>query len=139
MLLGALVAPTSATAAVPAGFTDTDVGFTGLVNPTVVRFAPAPDNRIFVAEKSGLIKIFDSLADTTPDDTSRTCAPRPTTSGTAALLGMALDPNFASNGFVYVMYAHDADIGGTAPKWGTRQHGRRSLSRPPRAPTRTDA
>jgi hypothetical protein len=34
------------------------------VNPTVVRFAD--DGRVFVVEKSGLIKVFDSLSDTTP-------------------------------------------------------------------------
>ena len=47
----------------PAGFQETVV-FSGLVNPTVVRFAP--DGRVFVAEKSGVIKVFDSLTDTTP-------------------------------------------------------------------------
>ena len=47
----------------PAGFQDTVV-FSGLTNPTVVRFAV--DGRVFVAEKSGLIKVFDSLTDPTP-------------------------------------------------------------------------
>ena len=32
---------------------------------------------------------------------------------------MVLDPNYASNQRVYVLYAHDAPIGGTAPCWGT--------------------
>src|SRR6185369_4305257 len=35
------------------------------------------------------------------------------------LLGLAVDPNFATNKYVYVLYAHDAAIGGTAPRWGT--------------------
>ena len=47
----------------PAGFTETTV-WTGLGNPTVVRFAP--DGRVFVAAKSGIINVFDSLGDTTP-------------------------------------------------------------------------
>jgi hypothetical protein len=38
--------------------------FSGLTNPTAVRFAS--DGRVFVAEKSGLIKVFDDLTDTTP-------------------------------------------------------------------------
>jgi hypothetical protein len=37
--------------------------FSGLVNPTVVRFLR--DGRILVAEKSGLIKMFDGFDDTT--------------------------------------------------------------------------
>ena len=57
-----IAAPARA-ATLPAGFSES-VAFSGLTNPTVVRFSP--DGRIFVAEKSGLIKVFDSLADTTP-------------------------------------------------------------------------
>ena len=57
----AAVAP--AAASLPAGFTDTAV-FSGLTNPTNVRFAS--DGRVFVAEKSGLLVVFDSLADQTP-------------------------------------------------------------------------
>ena len=52
----------------PAGFTDTTV-FSGLTNPTNVRFAS--DGRVFVAEKSGLLVVFDSLADQTPDGRRR--------------------------------------------------------------------
>ena len=59
--LAGLGASPTVGAPVPAGFTDTVV-LSGLTNPTVVRFAS--DGRVFVAEKSGLIKVFDSLADT---------------------------------------------------------------------------
>jgi hypothetical protein len=50
--LTALMATTAppARAAVPPGFQESTV-FSGLINPTVVRFAS--DNRIFVAEKRG--------------------------------------------------------------------------------------
>ena len=47
----------------PTGFQET-VAFSGLTNPTVVRFAR--DGRVFVAEKSGIIKVFCNLSDTTP-------------------------------------------------------------------------
>ena len=40
------------------------VAFSGLTNPMVVRFAS--DGRVFVAEKAGLIKVFDNLSDQTP-------------------------------------------------------------------------
>ena len=81
----------------------------GLTSPTAVRFSP--DGRVFVAEKSGLIKVFDSLADTTPtifadlrhevDDY-----------WDRGLLGMTLDPSFPADPYVYVLYAFDAAIGG---------------------------
>ena len=47
----------------PAGFTETTV-WSGLGNPTVIRFAP--DGRVFVASKSGIVNVFDNLGDTTP-------------------------------------------------------------------------
>src|SRR5262245_31420382 len=59
------VAPARPVVAAPAqpGFSERVV-FSGLTNPTAFRFAP--DGRVFVAEKSGLIKVFDNLTDTTP-------------------------------------------------------------------------
>ena len=54
---------TQVAAAVPVGFQESVV-WSGLTNPTAIRFAA--DGRVFVAEKSGNIKVFDNLADTTP-------------------------------------------------------------------------
>ena len=73
---------------------------------------------MFVAEKSGLIKVFDSLADPQPDLFAdlRTQVHNFWDRG---LLGLALDPGFPAQPYVYVLYAHDALIGGTAPRWGT--------------------
>jgi PKD repeat protein len=102
-------------ATLPAGFQETTV-FSGLINPTVVRFAS--DDRIFVAEKRGVIKVFDSLTDSTPTVFAdlRTNVYNFWDRG---LLGMALDPNFPANPYVYALYTYDAAIGGTAPRWGT--------------------
>src|SRR6185436_11383639 len=47
----------------PPGFQE-DVVLSGLDLPTAVRFSP--DGRVFVAEKGGMIKVFDSLNDPTP-------------------------------------------------------------------------
>ena len=47
--------------AVENAFNDTVLPQTGLVDPTVIRFAP--DGRMFVAEKSGRIKVFDNVDD----------------------------------------------------------------------------
>ncbi len=88
----------------------------GLTNPTVVEFAR--DGRVFIAEKSGIIKVFDNISDTTATVFAdlRTNVYNYHDRG---LLGMALHPDFPSTPYVYVLYAHDADIGGAAPKWGT--------------------
>ena len=47
----------------PTGFRDSVV-LSGLTNPTVLQFAP--DGRIFVGQKNGVIKVFQSLTDTHP-------------------------------------------------------------------------
>jgi glucose/arabinose dehydrogenase len=115
-MLMAVAAPSAATAATyPLGFNETTV-FSGLTNPTAVRFAS--DGRVFVAEKSGLVKVFDSLADPQPDVFAdlRTQVHNFWDRG---LLGLALDPGFPDRPYVYVLYTYDAAIGGAAPRWGT--------------------
>jgi glucose/arabinose dehydrogenase len=90
--------------------------FSGLTNPTAVRFAS--DGRVFVAEKSGLIKVFDGLSDTSPTlfaDLNVNVH----NYWDRGLLGFALHPNFPATPYVYVLYTYDAPIGGTAPRWGT--------------------
>ena len=63
-LLVTLLSPAAARALVlPTGFSESVV-WSGLTNPTNIEFAA--DGRVFVAEKSGIIKVFDNLADTTP-------------------------------------------------------------------------
>ena len=106
--------PTSAQGTVmPPGFSDTTV-VSGLTFPTAVRFAP--DGRIFVAEKQGLIKVFDNLADTTPS-TYADLRTKVYNASDRGLLGIALDPDFATQPYVYALYTYDAPIGGIAPVW----------------------
>lgn len=107
--------PVSA-AALPAGFQETTV-ISGLSSPTVVRFAS--DGRVFVAEKSGIIKVFDSLADTTPS-TFADLRTNVHDFWDRGLLGMALDPGFPQNPYVYVLYTYDHVLGAAspAPRWG---------------------
>jgi glucose/arabinose dehydrogenase len=95
-------------------FQDTVV-LQGLVDPTVMAFSP--DGRVFVGEKSGLIKVFDNLSDPTPTVFAdlRTNVYNNSDRG---LVGLALDPSFPTQPYVYVRYAYDAAIGGTAPRWG---------------------
>ncbi len=106
--------PASA-ATLPSGFQET-VALTGLTEPTAMRFSP--DGRVFVVEKGGLVKVFDSLS----DPTATVYADLRTnvhSNDDRGLLGLALDPNFPTVPDIFVAYAHDAAIGGTAPRWGT--------------------
>jgi glucose/arabinose dehydrogenase len=117
--LAALVAATApaARAATPPGFQESVV-FSGLSNPTVVRFAP--DGRVFVAEKRGVIKVFDSLTDATPT-TFADLNINVYNFWDRGLLGMALAPNFPSDPYVYILYTYDHELGSAAPapRWGT--------------------
>jgi glucose/arabinose dehydrogenase len=123
LMLGSLAAMMAATAppahaaTLPAGFQESVV-FSGLTNPTAVRFAP--DGRVFVAEKRGVIKVFDSLTDTTPDVFADLNV-NVYNFWDRGLLGMALAPNFPTNPYVYVLYTYDHMLGSTAPapRWGT--------------------
>ena len=109
-----MLVPAAQAGTVPSGFQDS-VALTGFTNPTAVRFAA--DGRVFVAEKSGIIKVFDDLNDPTPT-TFANLNVNVYNFWDRGLLGMALAPNFPSTPYVYVLYAHDAAIGGTAPRWG---------------------
>jgi len=86
------------------GFVDETVT-SGLTLP--VAFAPLPDGRVLVAEKAGVVRVvrngqvladaFIDLRDRVNDYWDR------------GLLGVAADPAFAQNGFVYLFYVHEND------------------------------
>jgi glucose/arabinose dehydrogenase len=84
-------------ATVPAGFTDTLVAG-DLANATAM--AMAPDGRIFVCLQNGALRVVKNGALLpTPFHTVAVNA-----LGERGLLGVAFDPNFNTNGFVYVYY-----------------------------------
>ena len=112
--LALAVCPATAGAiTVPSGFRDT-VAIGGLTNPTSVRFAS--DGRIFVAEKSGLIKVFHGLSDTNPT-TFADLRTQVDDYWDRGLLGLALDPGFPTTPYLYALFTYDAKPGGTAPTW----------------------
>jgi cysteine-rich repeat protein len=116
VLLGLASCPELADAAtLPAGFRERVV-LRGLTEPTAVDFAR--DGRVFVAEKSGIIRVFDGLEDPTPTVFAdlRTNVHNYVDRG---LLGLALHPDFPATPYVYVLYALDAPPGGTPPRYGT--------------------
>ena len=62
-----------------------------------------------------MVKVFDNLSDTTPTILADLNV-NVYNFWDRGLLGMALDP---ANSSLFVLYTYDADIGGTAPKYGT--------------------
>ena len=102
----------------PAGFQD-QIVWSGLQYPTNIEFAP--DGRIFVTEKRGVIKVFDSIGDQTPDifaDLSDEVHDQ----GDRGLIGLALPPDFPTNPWVYVLYAYDAPRGQPWPRTERGRH-----------------
>jgi PKD repeat protein len=113
-------APTSPAAAaiVPPGFTDTAV-WSGLTLPTAIAFAPGPGGKVFVGEKGGIVKVFDSITD--PSATQVVdLHPQVQDFWDRGLLGLAVDPGFGTAGrnFVYVLYTHDHNPEGSPASWG---------------------
>ena len=100
----------------PPSFTE-DTLFAGqVIDPIAVRFLA--DGRAFVAQKNGVIKVFDNVSDTTPV-TFANLSTNVDDFWDRGMLGFALDPGFLTGRpYVYVLYAFDAPIGGTAPTWG---------------------
>ncbi|GIF64195.1 hypothetical protein Ais01nite_22300 [Asanoa ishikariensis] len=112
LTVGALAAPAAA-GPPPAGFTE-QVVMTGLSSPTKLVFAP--DGRILIAQKNGVIKIYDSLSDTTPT-VFADLSSEVFTYGDLGLLSMAVPPDFPDSPYVYVSYTYDGPIGGSAPTY----------------------
>lgn len=80
-------------ATLPTGFSETLIA-SGLSNPTAMAFAP--DGRLFICLQGGQVRVVKNGA----------LLPTPflsvnvNSSGERGLLGIAFDPNFASNQFV---------------------------------------
>jgi len=88
---------TGPSALVPESFSNTQV-VDGLQNPTAMAFAP--DGRLFVCLQGGDVRVIKD----------GTLLPSPFTTvnvdsaGERGLLGIAFDPNFTTNGYLYVYY-----------------------------------
>ena len=84
-------------ATLPTGFTETQIT-NGLSSPTAMDFAP--DGRLFVCLQGGNLRVIKNSALLAAPFVSLIVD----SSGERGLLGVAFDPNFTSNSFVYVYY-----------------------------------
>src|SRR6185369_3293570 len=101
--LSLLLAHSSATAAtLPAGFAETQIAG-GLSSPTAMEIAP--DGRIFVCLQGGQLRVVKNGSLLATPFVSLTVD----SNGERGLLGIAFDPNFATNHFVYVYYTVPGD------------------------------
>jgi len=74
--------------------------------------APNNPNRWYVVEKGGTIRYFNNNTNATTSTLFANISARvDSTPNEAGLLGMAFDPNFASNGYVYLSYTRTGTTG----------------------------
>src|SRR5215213_7547319 len=91
------LAASSRAATLPSGFAETLIT-SDLQSPTAMAFAP--DGRLFVCQQGGQLRVIkNGTLLTTPFLTVSTDS-----TGERGLLGVAFDPNFGANHFVYVYY-----------------------------------
>jgi glucose/arabinose dehydrogenase len=98
ILLGTALPRVAAAVSATAGFSATAVA-TGLEQPTAAAFAP--DARLFVLEKAGAVRVWTAAGGLAaePVITLPSC-----TASEMGLLGLAFDPAFTSNGFLYLYH-----------------------------------
>jgi glucose/arabinose dehydrogenase len=91
--------PAPSAGQLPTGFTDSVIAQV----PDPIALAETPDRRILVADQQGKVFVIKSgalLPKPALNISSKVCAG----ASERGLLGIAVDPNFATNGFVYVYY-----------------------------------
>lgn len=105
LLALAALAPTPAGAALPAGFEEVLLA-SHLDTPTAIDWAP--DGRMFVAEKAGLLKVVTPGA--APQATTvLDISDRVNGYGDRGLLGLAVARDFARTGHLYLLYTYEVD------------------------------
>src|ERR1041384_6263913 len=93
----------------PSGFTDVS-WVSGISNPTAHCWTP--DGRMLVCQKGGALRVIKQNPDLTHPQLQGTEFHSFTvdTTGERGLLGVAVDPSFASNHFVYVYYSNGSPM-----------------------------
>lgn len=105
-LFGAGIALAPSAAALPPGFTK-ETAVDGLSKPTAM--AIAPDGRVFVSELAGLVKVVQDGA--LLGEPLLNLVDEVGASDSRGVLGLALDPEFSKNGFLYLYFVVDPVFG----------------------------
>jgi len=93
-----LVSACAIAANLPTGFTEVQVG--GNLSGSLTAMAFAPDGRLFVCQQGGQLRVIKNGVLLSTPFVSLTVD----SSGERGLLGIAFDPNFATNHYLYVYY-----------------------------------
>jgi glucose/arabinose dehydrogenase len=102
VLMSLALVPPARAGTPPPNFNDTVVA-SGLSSPTAIAFLP--DGRLLLTEKGGALKLLSGGSATTLV-TIPVC-----TDSEMGLLGVALDPSFSSNGFIYLYRSNPGPSG----------------------------
>jgi glucose/arabinose dehydrogenase len=81
---------------------------TGLNQPLHLLSAPGDASRLFVVERAGVVKIYNTVTGTVSGTPFIDIQDRANPGQDGGLVGMAFDPDYASNGFVYLQYTDSA-------------------------------
>jgi uncharacterized repeat protein (TIGR03806 family) len=73
-------------------------------SPVLAVQAPGDSSRWFVVEQAGLVRVFDNVANAAASSVFIDIASRVQDGGERGLLGMAFDPDFDTNGRVFLYY-----------------------------------
>ena len=102
----------------PTGFTD-EVLATGLNHPTAIAFTPT--GRVFVAEQRGTVQTWPTYADLVANHAPVQAVNIQSSVDNywdRGLLGLAVDPDWPAQPYIYLLYTYDAVPGGGSPRWG---------------------
>ena len=99
-----LAAPARAATTLPTGFSEQTL-VSGLSQPMAVAWTP--DGRMLIAEKSGRLKVAAAGASTA--STVLDISARVNSNHDRGMLGVAVDSQFATNQFVYLLYTYDVN------------------------------
>ena len=100
--VAAFPAATATAASVPPGFTDTLLA--NVSAPTAMAFVSA--NRLFISSQQGQLRVYQNGALLGTPALDLTVGDRVCTNSERGLLGVAVDPDFASNHFIYIYYTY---------------------------------
>ncbi len=106
LVVAALLACAGSALAYPAGFQEETL-VSGLTRPTAVDWTP--DGRRLIAEQDGVLKV--SAPGSTTAQTVLDLRGEVNSGNDRGLLGLAADADFASNGYVYLLYTRELTPG----------------------------
>src|SRR5688500_12242308 len=84
----------------PADFSDTLV--TNLASPTALAFTP--DGRLLITQQIGQLRVYQGDALLAAPALNLAVGDKICTNSERGMLGVAVDPNFATNHFIYLYY-----------------------------------